>query len=68
MKLLYVSVHVWIGSEFGTIAVEFGKITVAHYNFAKSYTFELQQNHGVSVILSNSLPIQTYTKSVNCVS
>jgi len=60
MKLWDILVHLWISCEYS-------KITVAHCNFAKSYTLELQQNHGVGVILSNSLSIQTYTHFVNYV-
>jgi len=34
---------------------EFDRITVCHRDFCQSYAVELQQNHGVNMISSNSL-------------
>jgi len=39
--------YVWIDSNFG-------RMTVSYCDFGKSYSFKLQQNHDVTVILSNS--------------
>lgn len=50
-------VHVWIHNVIV-------RITVSHFNFGKSYTLEIKQNHGDTVILPNQIHRQSAHASV----